>query len=235
MLIVWRYTTSFRSKEHLYSESHPYGRVQAKRHRNTRQPKSITSNRNHLTDPIGTHNLERRVVLQKYENVKAIRGMTTRPGSSATAELRLLPYEIQTRIFSHLDYQSLVRLSQTSHYFQKKVHPDCAEAEDKLQFVMRAERDFLQHRPTKNFPGNFACYCCFRVLSPFLFAKNQRDVAYVDKTSKVVPDDAVDASIHIKLWLRRFCINCGLAYGFHSVGERQEAISASSCGHVDAE
>ena len=162
----------------------------------------------------------RRVVVQENEDVEAVRGGAAKPGSNTAAMLELLPPDLQTRIYAHLDYQSLLCLSQTSHYFHKKVLPENAAFLDKLQFVMRAEKDFRQHRCTEDFPGNFACYFCFRVLPPSSFAKCQREAVYLDQTLRVVSDDALCLGTHRELQLRRFCVKCGFAYGFHRIGER---------------
>ncbi|KAJ4161646.1 uncharacterized protein LMH87_007673 [Akanthomyces muscarius] len=58
-----------------------------------------------------------------------------------------------------------------------------AEADDKIQFIMRAVRDFRQHFPGEDgnhHPGNFECYICFRVRSPELFDLAQPLHAYID-------------------------------------------------------
>ncbi|KAM3518427.1 hypothetical protein MY4038_010102, partial [Beauveria bassiana] len=38
---------------------------------------------------------------------------------------------------------------------------------------MRAEKEFKQHFPNENSPGNFACYFCYRVLRADSFREDQ--------------------------------------------------------------
>ena len=177
---------------------------------------------------MATHKISWSFILPRNEYTEAIRDRAAKLGSNTTAILELLPWDVQTGIYAHLDYQSLLCLSQTSHYFRKKVLPEKATLEDKLQFVMRAEKDFPQHRCTEDFPGNFGCYFCFRVLSPSSFAKNQREAVYLDRSLTVIPDDAVDLNAYRKLQLRRFCVNCGIVYGFHRIGERLTTLDGDT-------
>lgn len=78
--------------------------------------------------------------------------------------------DLQRMVFSHLEYQAFIHLSTMNRYFYHKINPTkLADPLGKAQFVMRAARDFLQHRPSQKGryyrPGNFECYICFRVRS----------------------------------------------------------------------
>ncbi|CAM1510121.1 Fc.00g004560.m01.CDS01 [Cosmosporella sp. VM-42] len=85
----------------------------------------------------------------------------------APSRIERLPHELQRLIFSNLDYQSLIFLSTTNKHFNQHVKPqELADPMDKFEFVMRAAKDFPQHRPSEkgqdHKPGNFECYICFR-------------------------------------------------------------------------
>lgn len=75
------------------------------------------------------------------------------------------------RFLLHLDYQDLIALSQVNRQLHKAIDPQIASDEDKFGFVMKAERDFRKHFPKEEWgwPGNFACYYCFRVRDPECF------------------------------------------------------------------
>lgn len=131
-----------------------------------------------------------------------------------------LPEELQRIVFSGLDYLSLIRLSRTSRHFNRVIDPQAmSDPMDKLQFVMRAAKDFPQHRPSEKgqdyHPGNFECYVCFRVRSPDCFDALQAQFAYVDRHGHVVRDrepNPLDSLVP----LRRFCIECGVRTGLHA-------------------
>ncbi|KAH6609005.1 hypothetical protein Trco_002351 [Trichoderma cornu-damae] len=132
-----------------------------------------------------------------------------------------LPQEIQKVVFSHLDYQSLIHLSTMNRYFYQTINPQgMADPADKAQFVMRAAKDFPQHRPSEKGhdykPGNFECYICFRVRSPEHFDMLQPQSVYVDVNGHIVRDREPDSRTDKLIMLRRFCISCGVEAGIHA-------------------
>lgn len=131
-----------------------------------------------------------------------------------------LPNELQKMIFFHLDYQALIHLSTMNRYFQRTLDPHrMASTADKAQFVMRAAKDFPQHRPSEKShdfrPGNFECYICFRVRSPDNFDMLQPQHAYIDNRGCIVQGRDPDIHTDRKIMLRRFCIDCGVREGIH--------------------
>lgn len=133
--------------------------------------------------------------------------------------LERLPNEVKAMVFSLLDYQALILLSTTNRHFQQVIQPAAmASPSDMAQFVLRAAKDFPQHRPSEkgqdHRPGNFECYTCFRVRSPDHFDTLQAASVFVDAHGAVVrgrerrPTDR-------EVMLRRFCIECGVAQGLH--------------------
>ncbi|KAG9256144.1 uncharacterized protein F5Z01DRAFT_541853 [Emericellopsis atlantica] len=130
-----------------------------------------------------------------------------------------LPAELQRMIISQLDYESLIHLSATNRFFNHTVNPQAmADPLDKLQFVMRAAKDFPQHRPSEKgqeyHPGNFECYICFKVRSPDCFDALQSQTAYIDRLGRPVRDrQPTQADTLVSL--RRFCIECGVRAGLH--------------------
>lgn len=148
---------------------------------------------------------------------------TTRElGEPPRSGIERLPPRVQRRIFSHLDYASLIYLSTMNRHFQRAVDPQAmASPADKIRFVLQAAREFPQHRPCERGPdfrpGNFECYACFRVRGPEHFDALQRQHAHVDAAGRLVLDrpprpDAGDRPVS----LRRFCIQCGVALGLHA-------------------
>ncbi|KAL6876993.1 hypothetical protein J3F83DRAFT_433040 [Trichoderma novae-zelandiae] len=132
-----------------------------------------------------------------------------------------LPQELQRLVFSHLDYQSLIHLSTMNRYFHRTIDPQrMADPADKAQFVMRAAKDFPQHRPSEKGhdykPGNFECYICFRVRSPEHFDMLQPLSVYVDVHGLIVRDREPDPRSDRLVMLRRFCISCGVETGIHA-------------------
>lgn len=132
-----------------------------------------------------------------------------------------LPGYLQGIIFDLLDYQSLIRLSTMNRHFNRMVDPQrMATTDDKMEFIMRAAREFPQHRPSvkrgNEKPGNFECYVCFRVRSPEHFAMIQPRYAFVDTHGHLVTDRSPIAGIDIQISLRRFCIDCGVLEGLHA-------------------
>ena len=131
-----------------------------------------------------------------------------------------LPNELRRMVFSCLDYQSLIHLSTMSRFFQREIDPQkMATVSDKAQFVMRAAKDFPQHRPSEKGhdykPGNFECYICFRVRSPDKFDMLQPQSTYIDTRGCVVSDRDPDPRTDRQIMLRRFCIECGVREGLH--------------------
>ncbi|KAL7821851.1 hypothetical protein V8C26DRAFT_323326 [Trichoderma gracile] len=132
-----------------------------------------------------------------------------------------LPQELQRLVFSHLDYQTLIHLSTMNRYFHQTIDPrGMADPADKAQFVMRAAKDFPQHRPSEKGhdykPGNFECYVCFRVRSPEHFDMLQPLSVYVDVHGLIVRDREPDPRSDRLVMLRRFCISCGVDTGIHA-------------------
>ena len=156
--------------------------------------------------------------------------LSTPPSSTTTNEqllshgamrsaLEQLPTELQRMIFSRLDYESLIHLSTTNRLYHQTIDPrTMADPMDKLQFVMRAAKDFPQHRPSEKgqdyHPGNFECYICFRVRSPDCFDVLQAQFAYVDRLGRVIRDRE-PSRLDSVVSLRRFCIECGVHAGLH--------------------
>ncbi|KAF7551302.1 hypothetical protein G7Z17_g5074 [Cylindrodendrum hubeiense] len=137
-----------------------------------------------------------------------------------SSPIERLPHEIQRLVFSNLDYQSLIFLSTMNRHFHRTINPrEMADPLDKFQFVMRAAKDFQQHRPSEkgqdHQPGNFECYICFRVRVPEHFDSLQPQSTYVDIRGRVVSDRALCIEDRL-VPLRRFCIECGVKFGLHS-------------------
>ncbi|KAH6869338.1 hypothetical protein B0T10DRAFT_594784 [Thelonectria olida] len=133
--------------------------------------------------------------------------------------LERLPKELQRLVFSNLDYQSLIFLSTMNRYFHRTINPQqLAEPIDKFQFVMRAAKDFPQHRPSEkgqdHQPGNFECYICYRVRKPEHFDVFQPQSACVDVHSCLVSGREPGPADRL-VPLRRFCIECGLKCRLH--------------------
>ncbi|RFU77820.1 hypothetical protein TARUN_4404 [Trichoderma arundinaceum] len=138
-----------------------------------------------------------------------------------TSLIERLPQELQKVVFSHLDYQALIHLSTMNRYFYRTIDPQrMADPADKAQFVMRAAKDFPQHRPSEKGhdykPGNFECYICFRVRSPDHFDMLQPQSVYVDVHGHIVRDREPDSRSDKLIMLRRFCISCGVESGIHA-------------------
>ncbi|CEI65196.1 unnamed protein product [Fusarium venenatum] len=141
------------------------------------------------------------------------------PPVASVSIIERLPTEARDIILSHLDYQSLIFLSMVNRHFHRSVIPQqVASPLDKFSFIMRAAKDFPQHRPSekrnKHQPGNSECYYCFRVKAPEHFDVLQATIAYFDPQGRVVsgrfprPEDKPAE-------LRRFCIECGIRTGLH--------------------
>ncbi|KAL6891997.1 hypothetical protein GGI43DRAFT_206642 [Trichoderma evansii] len=132
-----------------------------------------------------------------------------------------LPPEVQKSVFSYLDYEALIHLSTMNRYFHRTIDPQrMADPTDKAQFIMRAAKDFPQHRPSEKGhdykPGNFECYICFRVRSPEHFDMLQPQSVYVDIHGQIVRDREPDPRSDRLVNLRRFCISCGVDTGIHA-------------------
>lgn len=132
-----------------------------------------------------------------------------------------LPPDVQKTVFSYLDYEALIHLSTMNRYFHRALNPQrMADPADKAQFIMRAAKDFPQHRPSEKGhdykPGNFECYVCFRVRSPEHFDMLQPQSVYVDIHGQIVRDREPDTRSDRLIMLRRFCISCGVDTGIHA-------------------
>ncbi|KAK4064558.1 hypothetical protein Trihar35433_8075 [Trichoderma harzianum] len=145
-----------------------------------------------------------------------------------------LPQELQRLVFSHLDYQTLIYLSTMNRYFHQTINPQrMADPADKAQFVMRAAKDFAQHRPSEKGhdykPGNFECYICFRVRSPEHFDMLQPQSIYVDAHGHAIRDREPDSRSDRLVMLRRFCISCGRDGTSGSAGAGKSGPSLAAC------
>lgn len=193
----------------LYCLDHYIGKVlSAKQRQRNGRSNSITSHQSYLLDPIGTHNMERRAFLLKKEDIEAIRGTATKSISSTIAILQQLPSEIQTHIFSHLNYQSCLA-SRRPAIISKRKSVCRAQSYDKYQFVIRAEWIFCRTAPPKTFLAILRVIFAFAYSCLPYLQRNNRTWVYIDKAFNVVPGDAVNSAIHMKL-LRPFCSICGL-------------------------
>ncbi|KAK5992946.1 hypothetical protein PT974_06371 [Cladobotryum mycophilum] len=152
------------------------------------------------------------------------------PQSAMPCLIERLPNELQRMIFSNLDYQALIHLSTMNRYFNRTVDPQrMADSADKAQFVMRAAKDFPQHRPSEKGhdykPGNFECYICFRVRAPDHFDMLQPQSAYLDRYGRVVRDREPNPQTDKLVSLRRFCVGCGTS-GFAGADEFGPSLGA---------
>ncbi|EJP69817.1 uncharacterized protein BBA_00686 [Beauveria bassiana ARSEF 2860] len=213
MLTRTRYSTSFRNKTDLYSSSHPYGRVIARQMDKSRRFGRWNIHNASIHHGAGSgndHKLGPPALAQKI-SINA-----TKNGS-----FRMLSDEIQKMIFSHLDYQSLILLSQARHHFYEVARPEQASPQDKFQFVMRAEKEFKQHFPNENSPGHFACYFCYRVFQADCFRGDQALEAFVDCNGEFVLETKPEnATKYAKVQLRRYCKTCGCDIGFDRLVQR---------------
>ncbi|KAI5864837.1 hypothetical protein GGS23DRAFT_595529 [Durotheca rogersii] len=137
------------------------------------------------------------------------------------ARLELLPQSVLDRICRHVPYERLLWLYQQSRALRRHVDPHLAPHETKLSFVLRAERDYPQHRLSA--PPNLGCYMCHRVLPAALFASNQPLQALLRAP---FPDPGPGPSPRprptppqVVVNLRRFCIRCGIQSGCHLPGD----------------
>ncbi|KAL2203922.1 hypothetical protein CC79DRAFT_1084356 [Sarocladium strictum] len=131
--------------------------------------------------------------------------------------LERLPLSVHHAIFSHLDYQSLIFLSTMNRTFHSIIDPGAmADPADKFQFVMRAAKDFPQHRPREKSQGNFECYVCYKIHGPDHFDSLQPQSVFVDERGQIVRDRAPRRDLDREIMLRRFCIDCGIKTGLHA-------------------
>lgn len=144
------------------------------------------------------------------------------PGPSP--QLEQLPQEILRLTLSYLDYESLIWLSSTNHFFHRWVDPSTiARQDDKLAFVMHAANHFPQHRPCNkgpdHLPGNFECYICYRVRGPDHFDSQQASSVFIDEAGRCVRDRKPRPGLDREIMLRRFCIECGVKTDLHTAGD----------------
>ncbi|KAH7303597.1 hypothetical protein B0I35DRAFT_455132 [Stachybotrys elegans] len=140
--------------------------------------------------------------------------------ASRPSIIERLPDEVQRMVYSLLDYQSLIYLSTMNRHFHRAIDPQAmADPVDKTYFVMKAVKDFPQHRPNEKGhefrPGNFECYICFRVRSPDHFDMYQPLSVHVDLQGQIVRARAPHHTDR-EVMLRRFCIDCGVKEGLHA-------------------
>ncbi|ODA82011.1 hypothetical protein RJ55_00516 [Drechmeria coniospora] len=151
---------------------------------------------------------------KRYRQSQPLSNSQWRQTAMSESLIERLPSELQRMVLSYLDYQSLIHLSTLNRYLHRTVDPkQMANPWDKAQFIMRAARDFPQHRPSEKGqdyrPGNFECYICFRVRSADHFDMLQPQAAFVDLHGRIVQGREPDARIDFQVTLRRFCIDCG--------------------------
>ncbi|KAF5019045.1 hypothetical protein F66182_8937 [Fusarium sp. NRRL 66182] len=136
-----------------------------------------------------------------------------------SSPIERLPNQVLQLICSDLDYQSLIFLSMVNRHFHSTVNPQIAPTADKFQFIMRAAKDFPQHRAIEkkrhHRPGNSECYMCFRVRAPQHFDVLQAVAAYIDPRGRIVSGRR-PGSQDQRVALRRFCIGCGVRSGLHA-------------------
>lgn len=136
--------------------------------------------------------------------------------SEPLSALERLPMKIQNIIFLHLDYQALIFLSTMNSFYKRVIDPaSMATSADKFQFVMRAAKDFPQHRPREKSQGNFECYICYKIRGPDYFDWLQPQSVFVDEASQIVRDRPPRRGRDREIMLRRFCIECGIKEGLH--------------------
>lgn len=143
------------------------------------------------------------------------------PPRPMASSLERLPNEVKSMIFQQLDYQTLIQLSTVSRGLHETVDPAAlASPADKAEFVMRAAKDFPQHRPSEKGqdyrPGNFECYMCYRVRAPDHFDIYQATSVFVDNRGMAVRGREPRPGLDREVMLRRFCIECGVKHGLHA-------------------
>ena len=112
--------------------------------------------------------------------------------SEPLSALERLPMKIQNIIFLHLDYQALIFLSTMNSFYKRVIDPaSMATSADKFQFVMRAAKDFPQHRPREKSQGNFECYICYKIRGPDYFDWLQPQSVFVDEASQIVREPSM--------------------------------------------
>ncbi|KAF7563245.1 hypothetical protein G7046_g889 [Stylonectria norvegica] len=161
------------------------------------------------------------ITLPTLPTARAIKQLPRRQATMPLPSLiERLPQELRRLVFSNLDYQSLIYLSTLNRHLHQSIVPqDIADPADKFEFVIRAAKDFPQHRPSEkgqdHNPGNFECYVCFRVRAPEHFDVLQPQSAYFDTQGRVVTDREPGQGDRMCM-LRRFCIECGVKEGLHA-------------------
>ncbi|KAH9903736.1 hypothetical protein F4778DRAFT_96862 [Xylariomycetidae sp. FL2044] len=134
-----------------------------------------------------------------------------------------LPQDVLDRICSFTPYEDLFALRVASRGLYHMVKPLLALRETQISLVMRVERDFKRYR-NGDTPGH-GCYECSRVLPPSRFATNQPLSAalqpYYPSAAAATPGfyDGPDHDAGRNVFLRRFCINCGIASNIYRPGD----------------
>jgi hypothetical protein len=136
-----------------------------------------------------------------------------------------LPIGVRFEILTHLDYPSIISLSQVSRFLHQVIQPQMMSSlASKFAFVVGAEKFFKRHFPTQNpeGPGNFACYICLRVRNPADFNEDQLPTVYVDDRGRIFRerDGSSGRKSARPVAPRRFCIECGVLHGFYLPGDR---------------
>ncbi|KAK5131496.1 hypothetical protein LTR08_000890 [Meristemomyces frigidus] len=102
---------------------------------------------------------------------------------TSNSEFEQLPAELQLHIFSELDYQSAIMLSQTSQYFHAVVHPQGYSVAIKTASVKEAQywkkhcimrsKSRKRYNGVETFTEHYACFTCFRVKPMEAFTAQQ--------------------------------------------------------------
>lgn len=129
-----------------------------------------------------------------------------------------LPKNIIDHICSCTPYENLLLLSQTSKKLHHIVDPSLSPYELKISFVLRAERDFVQHYD--RMVPNIGCYSCCKVLPVSIFDMNQP--LYAAVKPQAFDEERIVA-------LRRFCFYCGVKMGCHKPGDVFTIRALGSC------
>jgi hypothetical protein len=190
------------------------------------------------------HNLQdngtvRAMVYQHHINIGSEHIMIQRPNTSSCL-LETLPQELVNMIAKQLPYETLLVLQTLSRTLRRIIDPQLASEASKLSLVMRAEKDGTHNfcvRPPRQRRGTAAaadghhhphpddhhrqqqrlgCFSCYRVLAMGAFAAEQ-----------LARDPFAPATAPAP-FLRRYCVPCGLARGWHYPGEVIERRDGST-------
>ncbi|KAI1342799.1 hypothetical protein F5Y15DRAFT_428757 [Xylariaceae sp. FL0016] len=168
------------------------------------------------------------------------------PLTDGDRRMDALPQDVLDRILRHVPYETALFLPAVSRRWRERANPLLAPLETCIAFVLRAERDFATHTPDKattkrqqqqqqqrsnelrqgqgqgtgqlgqhqRYTGwGLGCYTCFRVRPAPYFA--------VDQPLQALQEDPASGT-RAYVFLRRFCIECGVRTGLHKPGDLME-------------